>query len=309
MENKLRICKICGIKENENVEFHTHHIKQRSQGGNDQEENLIDICSDCHFDIHHTEKSDGNIKEFESVYKEAIDQNIFSDGWGILPKKISRDPKITAFAKILYSDISSLCAERGYCWATNDYFARVFNVNSRTISRAIQELEPYLIIRNRASGRRTIWVHQLNSNIAQQGFQQKKKKETPIKEKKITIRKSTFSESDLLLAELLLQKIVFNFPSFENKKIKIEEWAEDIRKLREIDKASAEQIEFMINWLHGGSITNGHNGQVRNFEPHDFWSKNILSAKKLRKQWFDHLVPQLQSSFKKEIKKTTVAQL
>lgn len=36
--------------------------------------------------------------------------------------------------------ISSLCAEKGYCFASNDYFANLFNEHETTISRKIRKL-------------------------------------------------------------------------------------------------------------------------------------------------------------------------
>ena len=44
--------------------------------------------------------------------------------------------------------ISSLCAEKGYCFANNDYLASVFNTNATLISRKIKKLEDkgYLVI-------------------------------------------------------------------------------------------------------------------------------------------------------------------
>ena len=36
--------------------------------------------------------------------------------------------------------ISSLCAEKGYCFASNDYFAKLFNEHETTISRKIRKL-------------------------------------------------------------------------------------------------------------------------------------------------------------------------
>lgn len=308
MENK--ICKICGVHEAEGVAFHTHHVKFRSNGGSDRKENLIDICSDCHHDIHYPGKNDGEeVEELEEAYRDAISDDIFSGGWGILPKKIAHDPKISAFAKILYSDISSLCADRGYCWASNAYFAKTFNVSLRTVSRAILEIAPYLIIKNHLSAKRTIWVHQLNSSASAGRVYSKPatpaKQAKPKKEKKEVVPK--YTDNDLRLAELLHSKILYNFPAFENKKVKINEWADDIRMLREIDKATEVQIEFMIMWLQGGEYT-PPGKPTRTMSPHDFWSKNILSAGKLRKQWFT-LVPQLQEELKKVQKKSTVTQL
>jgi len=228
-------------------------------------------------------------------------QNIFSDGWGLLPRRIAKDDTITDFSKVLYSEIAALCAEKGYCWAKNEYFEAEFKASKTKISRAIAEIKKYLYITDGESGQRKIQVHQLG-NLGDYKKEEVKKtgkgKDVPTKkkvEKKIIVK---FTTDDLFLAELLLSKVIYNFPLFQNKKVQIKDWAEDIRKLREIDKATFEQIKFMIMWVHGGDIeTEGK--PPRHFEPNDFWSKNILSASKLRKQWFEHLIPQLQEKLKK----------
>jgi len=198
--DKNKTCKICGIHEGEGIDFHTHHIKPRAKGGSDSKENLIDICNDCHYSIHYPDHEDGELEALEQPYKDAIADNIFSGGWGILPKIIAHDPSISAFAKILYSDISSLCAQRGYCWASNAYFAKVFTVSERTVTRAMKEIEPFLIIKNKMSAKRTIWVHQVN------GAPTKKRSPLPKQEKKKAAKKDTktetvkYTDQDLFLA-------------------------------------------------------------------------------------------------------------
>lgn len=42
-------CQVCGKRH---TKLEVHHIKYRSQGGNDDENNLITLCEDCHSDIH-----------------------------------------------------------------------------------------------------------------------------------------------------------------------------------------------------------------------------------------------------------------
>lgn len=41
-------CQQCGNRTNLQV----HHIRRRSEAGDDTEENLITVCSDCHDQIH-----------------------------------------------------------------------------------------------------------------------------------------------------------------------------------------------------------------------------------------------------------------
>ena len=61
--------------------------------------------------------------------------------WAVLPAAVRYDPEIPANAKLLYAEISSLTDERGYCWASNAYFERLYDLSERTIVRLIRALE------------------------------------------------------------------------------------------------------------------------------------------------------------------------
>jgi len=108
-------------------------------------------------------KKDGEIKK-------GIENDVFSEGWGIIPNKILHNEKLTSFAKLLYCDISSLCAQKGFCWASNSYFAKKFGKSNTTISNTLTQLEPYLLFTNRASGLRKIQVLSLNKDIPKRKF-------------------------------------------------------------------------------------------------------------------------------------------
>lgn len=153
-----KVCQMCGRDE----ELHEHHIIKQSDGGNGRKENLISVCSDCHFKIHYPEKNNANISEFNKGYSLAIKSNIFADGWGILPNKIAFDNSISDSSKILYCIISSLCSQKGYCWASNKYLAKLKGASVRAIQRWLSELEKYIVFIDRMSNKRKIIVHTLN---------------------------------------------------------------------------------------------------------------------------------------------------
>lgn len=58
-----------------------------------------------------------------------------------LPSKVRYDNSLPFGARIIYAEISALCNAKGYCWASNKYFADLYNNSKDTISRWIADLE------------------------------------------------------------------------------------------------------------------------------------------------------------------------
>lgn len=60
--------------------------------------------------------------------------------YAIIPANVRYDKELSANAKLLYGEITSLCNDKGYCWATNQYFANLYEVSDRTIQNLIKQL-------------------------------------------------------------------------------------------------------------------------------------------------------------------------
>jgi len=63
--------------------------------------------------------------------------------YSILPAHVRYSDILSDFEKILFSEIVALSNALGYCYASNTYFAKVYNKSTRTISQAINNLAKY----------------------------------------------------------------------------------------------------------------------------------------------------------------------
>ena len=61
--------------------------------------------------------------------------------YAILTAEVRYDTELSSTAKLLYAEITALFAKEGYCFASNAYFERLYNVSERQIIRLLNLLE------------------------------------------------------------------------------------------------------------------------------------------------------------------------
>jgi hypothetical protein len=80
--------------------------------------------------------------------------------FSILTADVRYDKRLSASEKVLYSEITALANKEGYCYATNGYFAKLYEVAESTISVQIRKLAEcgYLTISIENGYKRKIYI-------------------------------------------------------------------------------------------------------------------------------------------------------
>lgn len=221
--------------------------------------------------------------------------------FGIIPATVRYDKSLKANAKLLYSELTCLSEKDGYCYASNNYFAKLYEVDPSSISKWLKQLadKGYIKIEYKYNGKecteRKIFINtnakgsaenqegidicqevlpncQGGIDIRQGGYCQiAKENNTRVNNTSInniySPEKSKYvCNESVELCEKLLNYCKNENPHFSTTKK--DKWTEDIGKIHFIDGYSWEDI-----------------GKVIDFAKTDnFWKANILSGDKLRKQ-------------------------
>ena len=57
-----------------------------------------------------------------------------------IPSKVRYDRELKPNAKLLYAEINALADYKGYCWATNEYLAKLLDISKRTVQELVSAL-------------------------------------------------------------------------------------------------------------------------------------------------------------------------
>lgn len=161
--------------------------------------------------------------------------------YAIIPASVRYDSRLCANSKLLYGEITALCNEKGYCWASNKYFADLYSVSKTSISKWISSLEKtgYITIKYKYKENtneiesRYIYITNINTGdniIPPNNTEQKNKKEKYTDEIKEIIdylntktgckyRYTTESTNKLIRAKLNAGFVLDDFKSVIDKKV------------------------------------------------------------------------------------------
>lgn len=187
---------------------------------------------------------------------------------GVAPQKVVKELTLWRLLKLLET-MGNLNIK-----STNKYSV-VSIVNWVTYQEGLTTNEQQM------NNKRTTNEQQLNTNKNVKNV--KNEKNDNKKDIKPSRQKYIFDEVHLKLADHLYERILENNPN--HKKPNLESWANELRKMMDLDKRRVDQIEYVIDWVQNDS----------------FWSNNILSPAKLREK-YDQLVLKIKADHEKKNK-------
>jgi len=180
--------------------------------------------------------------------------------YAIIPAEVRYNDKLTANSKLLYGEITALSNKKGMCWATNKYFADLYNVSEVSVSKWVSQLIDEALIRTQINqgGKREIYLIGVKEKF--KGVQRKVK--GGVKEKfkpynninnnnnntinnSATFKKvSDFSDFYLNAYEHILNLFPEEFHP-KDTKIKVD-WLNVIRLADQKDKVNPRQLYYLI---------------------------------------------------------------
>ncbi len=78
--------------------------------------------------------------------------------YAIIPANVRYDSRLSPYARLLFGEITALSNEKGFCWASNGYFAKLYGVTKQAISKWMKSLETceYISIKYKRDGAQII---------------------------------------------------------------------------------------------------------------------------------------------------------
>lgn len=60
--------------------------------------------------------------------------------WAVIPASVRYDNGLRPNAKLLFAEITALTDKTGVCWASNEYFMKLFGIGDKTVSDLVKQL-------------------------------------------------------------------------------------------------------------------------------------------------------------------------
>tara|TARA_R110000824_G_scaffold321727_2_gene508538 strand:- start:257 stop:880 length:624 start_codon:yes stop_codon:yes gene_type:complete len=172
--------------------------------------------------------------------------------YAIIPAEV-RYSRIKPSAKLLYGEITCLTHKTGYCFATNNYFAELYNVSKNTISLWVKDLKDAGFIKVEIIYGKTKEVKERRICIT------KNDDTLIIKNGEDNNTRINITRNNIYIKEKFINQVMyFDYPK-EIKQDFIDYWTEGKNKMR-FEKQSTFEIKLRLErWLKNSKKWNSNN--------------------------------------------------
>ena len=252
----------------------------------------------------------------EECMTEELKESEISKPWffSIIPASVRYCKELEPSAKIFYGEITALCSAEGYCWASNDYFQKMYEVSTRTIQRWLNSLEKLNFIRVELTkkGMKTERKIFLGEGFLKNPYDATKMSCSPSREttrqkcharddKNVIHNNTVTNNTKNKTSDVAVDLSLFLFSGIKNRNSLVRErtpsevkkWDKTIDLMLNVDKRTPEMIKQVIDYLEWCNI---------NSETVFNWADVVLSADKLRKH-FPTIAKQMMKKPAVEVKK------
>lgn len=194
--------------------------------------------------------------------------------YAIIPAYVRYDKELTPNAKLMFGELTALSNDKGYCFATNKYFADLYQVSTVSISKWINQLKEKKYIKvkfifkenSKEIESRKIYIIYADTplNISLGGIKEN------FKENNHIIINNNKEKIYNELIEKSFTHIINLFPLAVQPRtsIDIRNWKECLDKLDRLDGYDTRAVYYIVNKVLKD----------------EFWKSNFFSILKLRKK-------------------------
>jgi len=175
--------------------------------------------------------------------------------YAIIPANVRYDKRLNANAKLLFGELTALSNEKGYCWASNSYFAELYEVSTTSISSWVKRLKDcgYIDVKMfYKEGTKEI-LHRYISILTdpmqenlQTPIQENLKDNTTLYNTTVNITKEEYPAEVITLTNYFYNKML-KPTKLLNKPPDLIKWFDSIDKLHRIDGISYDLIKTVID--------------------------------------------------------------
>lgn len=234
--------------------------------------------------------------------------------YAVIPATVRYDNELSSSEKLFYAEVTAMSQKEGYCWASNSYFAELYNVKNPTISMWVKSLKEkgHIVVEYERKGKeivkRNIYpIQKIPNQVVRKSKEGSQKIETGWSENRkenitsintinrIIVQGKAFDDTDLIFDVINETDLSLTPQSLEEKTalLCLHIW-HDVNNLQPNNKTTLKAK--LGTWYHPIRLMIEQDDRTieeiwklwKQIQRDEFWKSNILSPSKLREQ-FDNV--------------------